>query len=582
MRRTALALAVVALVARVSRAEPSAERDVSVPRAEVLTLDGSPTEEAWASAPSLPCETRDGVTPVVKVLASGGRLWTLVDVAEDPGLPIGVRWLVGPEGLKSSADAVQLAYLPQDARAARYVARGPRGTGRTAYRVAGAADVRLSGRWTAEVSLPFEDLGLVTDVTPVRLSVLLTLRTPNRIASAPPGSAFASVEAFARLRPPEGGWSAGARPSLDAKAFADEDAADEQRVAAWGRFVQAWRASRGGGDGARARLMEPLDAAAAARPDLAFVHVARGEVLSALGDLAGARAAFLAALERVPSLREARWPLAQLDVAQWVELPDDRPSDFDTAFAAVEAAAKTRRADDPGVALARAVLHYRRGDFAEAAAGFGTVLGKWPVGEDTAEMANASRRYVERLAVERGYRRRDEEAGDLPRARLKTSKGDVVVELFERDAPNTVANFVWLARARFYDGTAFHRVVPFFMAQGGDPESKREGGRPGKGGPGYAIPTEPSDRLPFRGVIAMASMGKDTEGSQFFLTTGTSAHLEGKFSVFGRVLEGQDVVDRLVRGDRLVAVEVVRARDHEYRPTTVAGTPAPEPVPTPR
>ena len=100
----------------------------------------------------------------------------------------------------------------------------------------------------------------------------------------------------------------------------------------------------------------------------------------------------------------------------------------------------------------------------------------------------------------------------------------------------------------------------------------------GAGGPGYAIRTEPGKRRPFRGMVAMANAGPDTEGSQFFVTTGTAAHLEGKFSVFGRVLEGQEVVDRIVKGDRLEAVEVVRKRDHEYRPTTVAGTPAPAPA----
>ena len=76
----------------------------------------------------------------------------------------------------------------------------------------------------------------------------------------------------------------------------------------------------------------------------------------------------------------------------------------------------------------------------------------------------------------------------------------------------------------------------------------------------------------------MASSGPDTEGSQFFVTTGTSAHLEGKYSVFGRVLEGQDVIDRIVKGDRIEAVEIVRKRDHDYRPISVAGTPAPAPV----
>jgi cyclophilin family peptidyl-prolyl cis-trans isomerase len=271
----------------------------------------------------------------------------------------------------------------------------------------------------------------------------------------------------------------------------------------------------------------------------------------------------------VPQLREARWSLAQLDVAAWVEPADDQPSDYAAAFAAIAKARAGRAEDDPGTALAEAVVRYRHGVVAAATALFERVLPRYPVGEDTTQMAEACRRYPEAMSVELGYRRRDE-AANLPRARMETSKGPVVFELFEDDAPNSVANFVWLADAKFYDGLAFHRVVPFFMAQGGDPASRT----------GYAIPTEPSRRLPVRGVLAYAHAKRDGEGSQFFVTTGTSANLQGDFSVFGRVVEGQDVVDRLVRGDRIVTLAVVARRDHPYRPTTVAGTPAPAPVAT--
>jgi cyclophilin family peptidyl-prolyl cis-trans isomerase len=195
-------------------------------------------------------------------------------------------------------------------------------------------------------------------------------------------------------------------------------------------------------------------------------------------------------------------------------------------------------------------------------------------------MAVFAKRYHEAWAMELAARRRDEQKGDLPRVRVRTSKGDVVLELFEDETPNTVANFLWLAGAGFYDGTTFHRVVPGYIAQGGDPNSRTKAGRLGQGGPGYSIPTEPaskSRRLPFRGVVAMANAGRDTEGSQFFVTTGTAAHLEDDFSVFGRVLEGQDVAESLVVGDQIVRVEVLRVRPHEYRPTTSEGKPAPTP-----
>src|SRR5262245_48746812 len=124
--------------------------EIAVPRAEGLTLDGSPKEPAWASAAVIPCEANETngvrVQPNVRVLASAGRLFVAVDVAEDPSEFVGVRMMVGAEGMKSSADALQLAYSPQDPRSPRYTARGSRGVGRETYRVAGAADLSLAGR----------------------------------------------------------------------------------------------------------------------------------------------------------------------------------------------------------------------------------------------------------------------------------------------------------------------------------------------------------------------------------------------------------------------------------------------------
>jgi peptidylprolyl isomerase len=121
------------------------------------------------------------------------------------------------------------------------------------------------------------------------------------------------------------------------------------------------------------------------------------------------------------------------------------------------------------------------------------------------------------------------------------------------------------------------------VAQGGDPLSKdpAKARLAGIGGPCYAIRTEPSKRKPFRGVIAMArSANKDTEGSQFFLTTGTAANLEGDYSVFGRIVEGQEVADRLVKDVTIERVEVLRTRPGTtYRPVTKGGEPAPEPKP---
>jgi cyclophilin family peptidyl-prolyl cis-trans isomerase len=167
-------------------------------------------------------------------------------------------------------------------------------------------------------------------------------------------------------------------------------------------------------------------------------------------------------------------------------------------------------------------------------------------------------------------RRSSAERDNLPHVRLVTSKGEILLELFEDDAPNTVANFISLAESKIYDGTKFHRVVPNFMVQGGDPNSRdNDPANDGKGGPGYAIKDElPAGkyRLHYRGSLSMANQGPDTNGSQFFLTHRPTEHLDGRHTVFGRVLSGMDVVDRIRPGDTLQEAVVVRRRDHPYRP----------------
>jgi peptidyl-prolyl cis-trans isomerase B (cyclophilin B) len=152
-------------------------------------------------------------------------------------------------------------------------------------------------------------------------------------------------------------------------------------------------------------------------------------------------------------------------------------------------------------------------------------------------------------------------AEPLPQVTLHTNKGAIVVELAEDDAPNTVANFVSLAEKGFYNGVTFHRVLADFMIQGGDPTGT------GSGGPGYVIADEFSPRLRHaRGVLSMANAGPNTGGSQFFITHVACPHLDGKHAVFGRVIEGMDVVDSIRQGDRIEKVTVDRKRSHPYRP----------------
>jgi peptidylprolyl isomerase len=125
-------------------------------------------------------------------------------------------------------------------------------------------------------------------------------------------------------------------------------------------------------------------------------------------------------------------------------------------------------------------------------------------------------------------------------ATILTPRGEIVIELLPEIAPQTVNNFVFLARNNFYNGLTWHRVLPNFMAQGGDPLGD------GTGGPGYSIPAEFTDKLAFDrpGIVAMArSADPDSAGSQFFITTGPADWLNGQYTIFGRVIAGQEIVD---------------------------------------
>ena len=140
-------------------------------------------------------------------------------------------------------------------------------------------------------------------------------------------------------------------------------------------------------------------------------------------------------------------------------------------------------------------------------------------------------------------------------ATFETSRGQIVCELFTKDAPKTVNNFVFLASEKFYDGTVFHRVIADFMIQGGDPEGT------GRGGPGYRFEDEVRSN-PNRhqvGSLSMANAGPGTNGSQFFITHVVTNWLDGKHTVFGKVLQGQDVVNAVKQGDQLLSVKITEA-----------------------
>lgn len=235
--------------------------------------------------------------------------------------------------------------------------------------------------------------------------------------------------------------------------------------------------------------------------------------------------------------------------------------------------------DDKSLYAFLGMAQYATGDFENAKKNLQLAndAGKLKVVKPAAEALASVDQKLAQWEEEAKIRAAEAKADDLPRVKFATSKGDIVIELFENEAPNTVANFISLVEKGFYNGLKFHRVIPGFMAQGGDPLGN------GSGGPGYTIDCECTSgdhRKHFRGTLSMAHAGPNTGGSQFFLTFVPTPHLDGKHTVFGRVIEGMNVLAKLQRTegisqlgppDKIVKAEVIRKRSHEYKPKKNSG-----------
>jgi cyclophilin family peptidyl-prolyl cis-trans isomerase len=225
---------------------------------------------------------------------------------------------------------------------------------------------------------------------------------------------------------------------------------------------------------------------------------------------------------------------------------------------------------------AAAIAAYVLNDYDEAEKYFKLAKEAGVLSDYGKELEPTVAEYKELWAKEKAIREAEAKADDLPRVKLSTTKGDIVLELFENEAPETVGNFISLVEQGFYNGLTFHRVLKNFMAQGGDPKGD------GSGGPGYHIYCEcyrPDYRRHFQGSLSMAHAGRDTGGSQFFLTFRPTPHLNGKHTCFGRVIEGMEVLSKLQRRDpnasnppapdAIIKAEVLRKRDHAYQPHKV-------------
>ena len=135
-------------------------------------------------------------------------------------------------------------------------------------------------------------------------------------------------------------------------------------------------------------------------------------------------------------------------------------------------------------------------------------------------------------------------------ATIETEKGNLILELFSKDVPVTVNNFIFLARDGFYNGITFHRVIHGFMAQGGDPTGT------GSGGPGYKFADEFTEHKHETGTLSMANAGPNTNGSQFFITYTPQPHLDGRHSVFGKLVKGMEVLENIRQGDIIKRITI--------------------------
>ncbi len=226
---------------------------------------------------------------------------------------------------------------------------------------------------------------------------------------------------------------------------------------------------------------------------------------------------------------------------------------------------------------AAGVAAFRVNDFDQAETHFKKAVELRSLDEVGRRTLSALGQMKELWAKEKEILAKEAAEDDLPRVLLSTSQGDIVVELFENEAPQTVANYISLVEKGFYDGLTFHRVLGGEIAQGGCPDGT------GQGGPKYNIYCEcrkPDFRRHFRGYLSMAHSGRDTGGSQFFITFLPRRDLDGLHTVFGRVIQGHEVLAKLqridpkernakVKPDIIKKATVIRKREHKYVPTPV-------------
>lgn len=360
---------------------------------------------------------------------------------------------------------------------------------------------------------------------------------------------------------------------LTSNAFAQDEAAEEKLPDT--PAVKAFQTAKGKIDAINKEIEAIFTKARTlTREDVEEIRKLQGEYqekLTALRkELEGLKTTGLAALKDAPKSTSIGEVVLQIAIG---EIQNDK---YKSGYDLLQVLIKNGNPVD-GVYDAATVAAFGQNDFETAKKHLETSIAN----KETQRMsgrfsAESLDKHIADFKKELGIRKAEAEKNDLPRVKLETSEGDIVIELFENEAPQAVANFISLVEKKYYDGLIFHRVLPGFMAQGGCPEGR------GTGGPGYNIYCEcyqENYRKHFAGTLSMAHAGKDTGGSQFFLTFLPTPHLDGRHTAFGRVIEGMDVLGKLHRVNpqrpsgaepsKIIKATVVRKRDHEYKPTKV-------------
>ncbi|MHC4548050.1 MAG: peptidylprolyl isomerase [Planctomycetota bacterium] len=524
-----LLLAAAAPVAAQDEPKPQEVPALAVPAGEAATLDGRIGNDEWKDGVDFEVKRGDEVFGTGHLKRYGRQLFVAYR-SELPPWALGVRLnFMDPVSQHSIPVLVTPLNPPRPPLAAF---RQPPGREPEAVSCV-SGDVRFAfpeGKFTMELRLPMDLLEFSRSAKSYRFNVELWDLEANRTIGLYPHalSGLGGGQKMVRFEPTDT-W--GADTPLESEPATEhlglkllEEAG---RDAGTLRDFSGWYNGRRT-DAPLAELEERLRQAIAAYPDYISLRANLVQVSAARNDLEGALAALDRLGEDFPQIATTvRHLLIRMEFLRNLSRYEEAVAHLDRHAEALQG--------DPRADVERPMARH--------------MLAAW--------------------RAEQEIRRREAERDDLPRVRVKTNKGEIVLELFEDDVPNAVANFISLVERGVYDGTRFFWAEGGRRILGGDPNSRDEDPHnDGFGDPGYLIESEPGRRLNFGFMVAFADKRRErrTEGASFVIHMSPLPAIDGRNTVFGRVIEGHDTVRKLEYYDVLVEAKVVRKRDHEYEP----------------